>query len=168
MSAAILQGCPTTTLDTNWWIDLPPRQYMRVLRLCQKLGATTQANTVVELSDGSVVNFLYPVDGLLSFAQELRRSLRLKWLGTVVSVLPLSRILASKRVVGRPKTSPICPCWNKRSGCASAVTDEASRPDPPQLAVRSGFTFAANTKSLSVKPSILCVHNVNFTFPHAR
>jgi hypothetical protein len=103
MSAAILQGCPATTLDTDLWIDLPSRQYMRVLRLCQTMGATVRANTVVDLSDGSAVNFLYRVDGLLNFAQELRRCHRLKWLGTTVPVLPLARILLSKKVVGRPK-----------------------------------------------------------------
>jgi hypothetical protein len=103
MSAAILQGCPATTLDTDLWIDLPPREYMRVLRLCRKLGATIRANTVVDLSDGSAVNFLYRVDGLLSFAGEFRRACRLKWLGTTVAVLPLERILRSKKVVGRPK-----------------------------------------------------------------
>jgi len=89
MSAAILQGCPATTLDTDLWIDLPPRQYMRVLRLCRSLGATIRANTVVDLSDGSLVNFLYRVDGLLGFGQEFRRARRLKWLGTTVAVLPL-------------------------------------------------------------------------------
>ncbi len=103
MSAAVLQGCPATTLDTDLWIDLPPRQYMRVLRLCQKLGAATRANTVVELTDGSIINFLYRVDGLLTFAHEFRRACRLNWLGTIVAVLPLSRILASKKAVGRPK-----------------------------------------------------------------
>ncbi len=103
MSAAILQGCPATTLDTDLWIDLPSRQYMRVLRLCQRLGATVQANTVVVLTDGSMVNFLYRVDGLLSFGREFRRARRIKWLGTTVPVLPLARILRSKRAVGRPK-----------------------------------------------------------------
>jgi hypothetical protein len=103
MSAAILQGCPATTLDTDLWIDLPPRQHMRVLRLCQGLGATVRADTVVDLSDGSMVNFLYRVDGLLSFAGEFRHARRLRWLGTTVAVLPLERILRSKRVVGRPK-----------------------------------------------------------------
>jgi len=53
MSAAILQGYPATTLDTDLWIDLPVRRYMRVLRLCRSLGATLHANTVAELSDGS-------------------------------------------------------------------------------------------------------------------
>jgi hypothetical protein len=103
MSAAILQGCPATTLDTDLWIDLPPRQYMQVLRLCQTLGATVRANTVVDLSDGSVVNFLYRVDGLSSFDREFRGARRLKWLGTTVRVIPLARILQSKKVVGRPK-----------------------------------------------------------------
>ncbi len=103
MSAAILQGCPATTLDTDLWIDLPPRDYMRVLRLCQKLGATIRANTVVDLSEGSMVNFLYHVDELRTFATELRHSRRLKWLGATVAVLPLTRILHSKRIVGRPK-----------------------------------------------------------------
>jgi hypothetical protein len=40
MSAAVLQGVPATTLDTDLWIDLPPRQYMRILNLCRRLGAT--------------------------------------------------------------------------------------------------------------------------------
>jgi len=103
MSAAILQGVPATTLDTDFWIDLPSRQYIRVLNLCRRLGATIRANTVVELSDGSLVNFLYEVHGLRSFVSEYRAAKRLDWLGAKVVVLPLDRILASKRFVGRPK-----------------------------------------------------------------
>lgn len=103
MSAAILQGVPATTLDTDFWIDLPPRRYMRVLNLCRRLGATVRANTVVDLADGSMVNFLYAVHGLRSFAREYRAAKRLHWLGTRVAVLPLERIFASKRFVGRPK-----------------------------------------------------------------
>lgn len=103
MSAAILQGCPTSTLDTDLWIDLPPRQYMRILRLCRQLGAIIMANTVVELTDGSLVNFLYHIDGLYGFAAEYRKASRLRWLGTKVAVLPLARILRSKKTIGRPK-----------------------------------------------------------------
>jgi hypothetical protein len=103
MSGAILQGVPATTLDTDFWIDLPSRQYMRVLNLCRRLGAAIRANTVVELSDGSIVNFLYEVHGVRSFAREYREAKRLRWLGAKVAVLPLPRILASKRFVGRPK-----------------------------------------------------------------
>jgi hypothetical protein len=103
MSAAILQGVPATTLDTDLWIDLSPREYIKVLRLCQELGADIRANTVVDLSDGSTVNFLYEVHGLGSFNQEFGRAKRLRWLGMRVAVLPLERIYKSKKFVGRPK-----------------------------------------------------------------
>ena len=62
-----------------------------------------RANTVVDLSDGSTVNFLYEVHGLHSFRYEYERAHRVKWLGTEVAVLPLQRIYASKKFVGRPK-----------------------------------------------------------------
>jgi hypothetical protein len=103
MTAAILQGVPATTLDTDLWIDLPERNYIAILRLCQKLGATILANTVVELTDGSTVNFLYHVDGLLRFGTEFKRAKHLKWLGTKVALLGLPRIYRSKKLVGRPK-----------------------------------------------------------------
>lgn len=63
MSGAILQGVPATTLDTEIWIDLPSRHYMRMLNLAIELGATVRANTVVDLADGSTVNFVYRVAG---------------------------------------------------------------------------------------------------------
>ena len=103
MSAAILQGVPATTLDTDLWIDLPARQYMRVINLCRELGAIPHANTVVDLNDGTTVNFIYEVTGLGSFSSEFKRALRLNWLGLRVSVLPLDRIYKSKSIVGRPK-----------------------------------------------------------------
>lgn len=103
MSGAILQGVPATTLDTDIWIDLRSRQYMRVLNLCRQLGASVRANTLVDLSDGSTVNFLYEVHGLRSFQYEYQRAKRVRWLQTEVAVLPLERIYASKKFVGRPK-----------------------------------------------------------------
>lgn len=103
MSGAILQGVPATTLDTDIWIDLPARQYMRLLNLCVKLKAEIRANTVVDLSDGSTVNFIYEVTGVRTFDYEFRRAKRVKWLGTQVTVLPLDRIYKSKSIVGRPK-----------------------------------------------------------------
>jgi hypothetical protein len=103
MTAAILQGVPATTLDADLWIDLPSRQYIRVLNLCLELGARIVANTVVALPDDTLVNFLYRVDGLASFATEIKRAQTLEWLGQTVKVLPLARIIQSKEFVGRPK-----------------------------------------------------------------
>ncbi len=103
MSAAILQGVPGSTLDTDFWIDLPSRQYIRVLNICHKQGATIRANTVADLSDGTIVNFIYEIHGLKSFETELKRAKRLVWLGTKVHVLSLRQIYQSKKFVGRPK-----------------------------------------------------------------
>jgi hypothetical protein len=103
MAAAILQGVPATTLDTDIWIDLPSRQYMRVIRLCLKLDAKFVANTVVALSDDSLVNFVYSVGGLKSFDSEYKRARRVKWNGMEIPVLPLERIIASKESIRRPK-----------------------------------------------------------------
>ena len=103
MTAAILQGTPATTLDTYIWIDLPERQHMKMLNLCKQLGAELLAPTVVVLEDGSLINFLYRVDGLASFQTEWRRSARIQWLGFEVAVIPLERILKSKKHVARPK-----------------------------------------------------------------
>jgi hypothetical protein len=103
MSAAILQGVPATTLDTDLWIDLPSRQDMRILRITQQLGGKVLANTVVELADGSLVNFLYRVDGLRGFGTEFKRAKYVRWLGTKVAMLGLAQIYQSKKLVGRPK-----------------------------------------------------------------
>ena len=113
MSGAILQGVPATTLDTDVWVDLPPRQYMSVLNLCRTLGAQVRANTVVELKDGSLVNFLYEVHGIRSFQTEYRYAEKLNWLGMRVPVLPLERIYTSKKFVGRPKDLAHLPLLEK-------------------------------------------------------
>jgi hypothetical protein len=58
---------------------------------------------VVALSDGSLINFIYRIDGLKSFNAEYRRAKMISWLNEIVAVLPLESILKSKRFVGRPK-----------------------------------------------------------------
>ena len=60
-------------------------------------------NTVVDLSDGSTVNSLFDLHGVRSFQYEYERAKKIKWLGAEVVVLPLPRIYASKKFVGRPK-----------------------------------------------------------------
>lgn len=103
MSAAILQGTPATTIDTDIWVDLSEREYLRVHNVCREQGATILAPTAVALSDDTLVNFLFRVDGLKSFGAELKKAVRVKWMGTTVKVMPLESILKSKRAVARPK-----------------------------------------------------------------
>jgi hypothetical protein len=103
MSAALLQGVEGTTRDVDLWIDLPPRQYMRMINLSRRLGAQMVRNTVVELQDGTLVNFVYEVGGLGEFAKEFRKAKRLSFHGLCVAVLPLELIKRSKEAIRRPK-----------------------------------------------------------------
>ncbi len=103
MTAGILQGVPASTLDTDLWVDLPERQYVRVLALCQAQGARLLAKTVVALSDDTLVNFLYRIDGLKSFEVEYQKTRWIRWQKIKVAVLPLERLIRSKAFVARPK-----------------------------------------------------------------
>jgi hypothetical protein len=103
MAAAAAQGVIASTLDVDIWIDLPPRQYIRVLNLARSLGAAIAANTVVYLEDGTPVNLVYEVTGLGSFKSEQRHLKRIRLYGHAVPVLRLERIVKSKEAVGRDK-----------------------------------------------------------------
>jgi len=103
MSAANLQGVLEGTIDVDIWIGLPARQYMRVINLCNQLGATLRSANKVYLSDDTPVDFIYEIGGLSDFDQEYRRARWLPFHGIEVSVLPLERICKSKRFVNRDK-----------------------------------------------------------------
>jgi hypothetical protein len=103
MSAAVLQGVPVVTHDVDLWIDLPPRQYMTPVNLALQQGATMVRNTVVELNDGMLVNFIYSVDGLGSFATEFKKVRPMKFHGCEIPVMPLESIRKSKAAVMRDK-----------------------------------------------------------------
>ena len=109
MGAAILQGVPATTLDTVIWVDVPERQYMRLINLSVRLGATMVRQTVVALTDGSLVNFCYRLDGTASFRTEYARAAKVPWNGMEARVLPLDRIIRSKEAAGRDKTIAMLP-----------------------------------------------------------
>jgi hypothetical protein len=81
MSAANLQGVLEGTIDVDVWIGLLPRQYMRVINLCNKLGATLLSANKVYLSDDTPVDFIFEISGLPDFDQEYRRA---NWLQRII------------------------------------------------------------------------------------
>ena len=103
MTAAVLQGVPVTTVDVDFWIGAAESEHDAVLRLCHGLGATILTDHIVELPDGTPLNFAYAVGGLKSFVVEKRRARRVRWLGQSVAVLSLEQLRRSKKSVGRPK-----------------------------------------------------------------
>jgi hypothetical protein len=103
MKAAVLQGVLTTTFDTDIWVDLSSREYVRLMNLVLQQGGTAVRQTVYALADGQLVNFLFQVNGIGSFAREFKGALTLRLEGLRVKVLPLSRILKSKKTILRDK-----------------------------------------------------------------
>lgn len=103
MTAANLQGVPGSTIDVDLWLDLSPRQYMTAVNLAVQQGAQVLRNTVVELADGTLVNFVYEVTGLPAFASVIGKAKKMAWGGVEVAVLPLELIKKSKEAIGRPK-----------------------------------------------------------------
>ena len=102
MSAAIMQGAPGSTLDYDILVNLPARQYMRVINIAHKLGAELFSNQSVAVN-GLTVDFVYEPHGLKSFRTELRGALWLDWQGVSLPVLPLERIIAAKEIIRRDK-----------------------------------------------------------------
>src|SRR5258705_12020118 len=50
--AAIQQGAPLMTVDYDFWVRLPERQYVRLLSIVLRLGAAIQPQTFYKLSEG--------------------------------------------------------------------------------------------------------------------
>ena len=103
MSAANLQGVPGSTIDVDLWLDLPSRQYLKAINLALRTGAQAVRNTVVELADGTLVNFIYEVTGLPAFQHVIGKAKKINWHGIEVAVLPLDLIVKSKEAIRRPK-----------------------------------------------------------------
>jgi hypothetical protein len=103
MSAAVLQGVPVVTHGVDLWIDLPARQYMRAVNVAVSQGAMMVRNTVVELKNGLLVNFIYDVTGFGNFTTELKKARHLKFHGSTIPVMPLESIRKSKAAIIRDK-----------------------------------------------------------------
>jgi hypothetical protein len=112
LAAATLQGAPAVTQDIDLWFrDLTDPRLQKALR---RTGATyippgedhppLLAGGGAELFD--VVTHMH---GLRSYALEARRALRIPLGSVEVPVLPLERIIASKRATNRPKDRAILP-----------------------------------------------------------
>ena len=112
LSAAALQGAPIVTRDVDLWVrDLADEKFHAVLK---RFGAAFVPP--VGLNPPMIVgkrialfDLVVSMQGLNSFAAEYRRSREIKVGTTTVRVLPLDRVIASKRAVNRPKDRAVLP-----------------------------------------------------------
>ncbi len=93
--AAIEQGAPLMTVDYDFWVGLPERQYIRLLTIVRRQGGTIRGRTLYELSDGTQVNAIFEPDGLRSFDAEWKSSRWGELESIPVKVLPLDRVITA-------------------------------------------------------------------------
>jgi len=86
-SAVILQGIPATTLDTDFWVEVPSRRFVQLTVLW--LRGTMPVTTVAALAD--------------DINTEYKKAGRLRWQRMIVRFLPLESILKSKQAIRRLK-----------------------------------------------------------------
>ena len=125
--AAIEQGAPLMTVDYDFWVGLPERQYVRLLTVVQRLGGTIRSRTVYELSDGTQVNAVFKPNGLQSFNWEWKRGRLGRLEGVSVRILPLRRVIASKRAANRDKDIAVLPILERTLRLAERLKKQQSK-----------------------------------------
>jgi len=126
--AAISQGAPLTTIDYDLWVDLPERQYVRLLSIVQRLKGTVRAQTVYELRDGTQVNAVFTPTGLRAFKTEWKECFIGELDNVSIRVLPLKRVIASKRAANREKDIAILPILERTLRLATRAQAPKKRP----------------------------------------
>jgi hypothetical protein len=112
LAGAALQGAPAVTQDVDlWFADITDVRFQRVLR---RLGITyvppTEQNPPLLVGAGSeLFDIVTHMHGLDSFEIEAQHSLRIRIGDVEVPVLPLERIIRSKRATNRPRDRAILP-----------------------------------------------------------
>jgi hypothetical protein len=129
--AAIEQGAPLMTVDYDFWVRLPERQHVRLVTLVQQQGGTIRARRLYELADGTRVNAVFQPDGLRSFDAEWKISRWGELEEVPVKVLPLRRVIASKRAANREKDLAVLPILQRTLRLMRRLKNRRERADPP-------------------------------------
>jgi hypothetical protein len=112
LAAAALQGAPAVTQDVDLWFrDLADPRLVDAL---QRVGAsylppTASTPPLLAGAGTDLFDIVVHMHGLGSFDEESRQVLNVRIGRVDVPVLPLARIIASKKATGRPKDLSILP-----------------------------------------------------------
>jgi hypothetical protein len=105
MGAAILQGVPGSTQDIDLWIG--QGQTDALSDACRRVGGVYVWRSSPPVISGAGLDdfdLVWRPNGLKTFSEELKRSETIELApGLLVPVLPLERVIASKRAANRPK-----------------------------------------------------------------
>jgi predicted nucleotidyltransferase len=112
LSAAALQGAPAVTQDIDLWFrDLTDPGIKQALsRVGGVYVAPTGATPPMFAGPGvALFDIVVTMHGLESFDREARRAVSVALDGVRIKVLPLERIIVSKKATNRPKDRAILP-----------------------------------------------------------
>jgi len=106
LSAATLQGAPVVTQDVDLWFE--KLEDPKIPRALQRVGAAyvppSIHNPPMFAGDGAgLFDIVLRMDGLGSFATEVKHCVHVRLRGYRLKVLSLERILVSKLAANRPK-----------------------------------------------------------------
>lgn len=115
--AAIEHGAPIGTVDYDFWVHLPERQYIRIWTFVHRQGGQSLGKTLFLLRDGTMVNIIFKPDGLRSFKTEFKHCKLSRLEGQPIRILPLERVIASKRAANRDKDQVVLPVLERTLRC---------------------------------------------------
>ena len=136
LSAATLQGAPVVTQDVDLWFDKLGDP--KISRALQSVGAAyvppSNLNPPMLAGTGAeLFDIVIRMDGLGTFASELKHCVDVSLGRQKLKVLSLERILASKLAANRAKDRLTIPVLRD---ALAAITTTAPRPAKPRKAKR--------------------------------
>src|SRR5687767_3317660 len=113
LGAAVLQGADTATQDLDLWFDsLADPAVAQAARAAGGVFAW-RANPPVIAGEGfEHIDLVIRCDGLESFTAEYQGAIDVAIDDFSIKILPLERVIASKRAAGRPKDKAVLPALN--------------------------------------------------------
>jgi hypothetical protein len=126
LAAAALQGANTTTVDIDLWFEQAGDS--RISEAARAAGGYWVSGFgMMPAQLGGVLGDRFDVvlhmSGLESFEQEYGRSVPITVEGVPVRLLPLDRILTSKRAADRPKDRAVLPALEEALAAAARDDD---------------------------------------------
>ncbi len=112
LSSAALQGAPAVTQDIDMWFrDLADPGIQKALRRVGGVYVAPTGSTPPMFVGPAVALFdvVISMHGLEPFEKEAARAIVVPLAGVAVKLLPLERIIVSKKATGRPKDRAILP-----------------------------------------------------------
>jgi hypothetical protein len=114
LSAAVIQGADTTTADIDLWFE--DRADPRIHEAARRAGGVfvpgsfgVMPPTIGGDALGDRFDVVLTLSGLEEFSREASRALRFDVDGISLPVLPLERVIHSKRAAGRRKDLAVLP-----------------------------------------------------------